>query len=191
MNERSARGAIVRIGALLWERGLVAGTSGNLSVRLRNGSILVTPSGRSLWDLRREDLVVVDAEGRPTGPGKPSSELPLHVAAYRARSDAACVVHTHPTYCTAWSKTGRLFPLDTVGASESLGPIAFTRYARPGSKELARRCSQAFAHGADCVVMERHGLSAVAATLQRAFELTDLAEQTAKIEYCAATLEKR
>ena len=197
MDERAARDAIVRIAALLWSRGLVAGTSGNVSLRLAPNAILVTPTGRSLRDLRAEDLALVDAAGRTIVPADrdastsapaATSELPLHLAAYRVRSDIACVVHTHPTYCTAWSKTGRLFPLETVGATESLGQIVFTAYARPGSAELAERCAQAFANGADSVVMERHGLSSVAAGLERAFELTDLAEQTAKIEYCAATL---
>lgn len=191
MDEASARDSIVRVAALLWDRGLVAGTSGNLSVRLSPNAILVTPTGRSLRDLRPADLVMVDAAGISTDPLRSAtSELPLHLAAYRVRSDIACVVHTHPTYCTAWSKTGRLFPLETVGATESLGRIVFTAYARPGSIELAQCCAVAFAGGADSVVMERHGLSSVAAELGRAFELTDLAEQTAKIEYCAASLEQ-
>jgi ribulose-5-phosphate 4-epimerase/fuculose-1-phosphate aldolase len=190
MDEATARDSIVRVAALLWDRGLVAGTSGNLSVRLGANAILVTPTNRSLRDLRAEDLVVVDAAGISSDPLRSAtSELPLHLAAYRVRADVACVVHTHPTYCTAWSKSGRLFPLETVGATESLGRIVFTGYARPGSVELAERCAEAFAGGADSVVMERHGLSSVAVNLERAFELTDLAEQTAKIEYCAATLE--
>jgi L-fuculose-phosphate aldolase len=198
MNEAAAREAIVRVAAQLWERGLVAGTSGNVSVRVAANAIVVTPTGRSLRDLREDDLALVDAAGQPIVQGTArsagqeraaTSELPLHLAAYRVRPDIACVVHTHPTYCTAWSKTGRLFPLETVGATESLGRIVFTAYARPGSVELAERCAAAFANGADCVVMERHGLSSVAADLARAFDLTDLAEQTAKIEYCAATLE--
>src|SRR5579864_7622163 len=110
MDEAAARVSIVRVAALLWERGLVAGTSGNVSVRLDADSILATPTGRSLRDLHAEDLVVVDRAGISTDPLRSAtSELPLHLAAYRVRSDIACVVHTHPTYCTAWSKTGRLF----------------------------------------------------------------------------------
>jgi len=189
MLEEAARQAIVQTCGLLWERGLVAGPSGNVSVRLDDGTIVVTPTGSSLRSLDPADLVRVSPEGRPIeSTGRPTSELPLHLAAYRARPDIACVVHAHPTYCTGWSKTGALFALDTVGASESLGPIAFTRYARPGSEELAERCAEAFAGGAGTVVMERHGLSAVGPTLAVAFERADLAEQTAQIEFVARLL---
>ena len=74
------------------------------------------------------------------------------------------------------------------GAIESLGPVAFTPYAKSGTTELADICSHAFAGNVDTIVMERHGLSSVGATLERAFTLTDLAEQTAHIEYVARTL---
>jgi len=189
MLEEAAREAIVQTCGLLWGRGLVAGPSGNVSVRLDDGTIVVTPTAVSLRALHPADLVRVSAEGRPLdAERRPTSELPLHLAAYRVRPDVACVVHTHPTYCTGWSKTGAVFALDTVGASESLGPIAFTRYARPGSQELADSCAEAFAAGADTVVMERHGLSAVGPTLAVAFDRTDLAEQTAQIEFVARLL---
>jgi ribulose-5-phosphate 4-epimerase/fuculose-1-phosphate aldolase len=189
MTEAQARSEIVAYGALLWERGLLAGSSGNISVRLDDGTIVVTPSGRSLRGLTVDELVRIGADGAPiAGGGRPTSELPLHLAAYRVRPEIHCVVHTHPTHCVAWSKTGALFPLDTVGAIESLGPITFTRYAPSGTHELAEICSAAFARGADTIVMERHGLSSVAANVELAFLRTDLAEQTAQIEFVARTL---
>ncbi|MEO6990539.1 MAG: class II aldolase/adducin family protein [Candidatus Baltobacteraceae bacterium] len=187
---KRTREAIVSICARLSIRGLVAGTSGNVSVRLADGTILVTPTGLSLRALRPNQLAHIDAAGAYVAEGpRATSELPLHLAAYRARADICCVVHTHPTACTAWSKSGALFPLDTVGAAESLGPIAFVAYRRPGSAELAEACALALG-GADAVLMERHGLSAVAGDLERAFEITDLAEQTAAIELGVAMLAK-
>lgn len=192
MTETQARDAIVAYSALLWERGLVAGSSGNVSLRLDDGTILVTPASRSLRALSAADLVRTSADGAPLDAhARPTSELPLHLAAYRARPDAVCVVHTHPTYCVAWSKTGALFPLDTVGAIESLGTIAFTPYAKAGTQELADICCAAFAQPVDTIVMERHGLSCIGTTLEAAFMRTDLAEQTAKIEYAARMLDPR
>ncbi|HYZ16154.1 MAG TPA: class II aldolase/adducin family protein [Candidatus Acidoferrum sp.] len=189
MDETEARKQIVTWGSLLWERGLIAGSSGNISVRLDDGTIVVTPTGRSLRALTPGDLARTSGDGVPIGGGpRPTSELPLHLAAYRVRPAIRCVVHTHPTYCVGWSKTGALFPLDTVGAIESLGSIAFTRYARSGTEELAEICSQAFADGVDTIVMERHGLSSVGDTLEAAFLRTDLAEQTAHIEFAARLL---
>lgn len=192
MTEADARAAIATYAALLWQRGLVAGSSGNVSARLPDGTILVTPAGRALRSLGPHDLVRTTAEGLPLGNGDapPTSELPLHLAAYRARPDITCVVHTHPTYCVAWSKTGALFPLDTVGAIESLGTIAFTRYANAGTEELARICGEAFSRNVDTIVMERHGLSCVGLTIESAFLRTDLAEQTAHIEYAAKMLRR-
>ena len=180
---------IVAYAARLYERGLVAGASGNISVRLQSGDLLVTPTGVSLRALEPRDLVLCAPDGSPRERGAAAtSELPLHLAAYRSRPDAAALIHTHPTYCVAWSKTGRLFPLDTVGAIESLGPVALVAYARSGTQELADLCASAFARRADTIVMTRHGLSSLGPDLETAFLRTDLAEQTAQIEFAASLL---
>jgi L-fuculose-phosphate aldolase len=189
LTEAAARAEIASYCARLYERGLVAGNSGNVSLRLADGTLVVTPTGVSLRALDPRELVACAADGTPlAGQGRPTSELPLHLAAYRVRPDIACVIHTHPTYCVGWSKTGGLFPLDTVGAIESLGTIAWTRYAKSGTQELADLCSAAFAGNVDTIVMERHGLSSVAPSLEAAFIRTDLAEQTAQIEFAAILL---
>lgn len=184
MTDDEARAEIVRYSARLWER---RSTSGNLSVKLDDGDLLVTPAQRALADLDVREIVRVDADGRARdGSQRSSSELPLHLAAYAARPDARCVMHTHPTFCVVWSRTGRIFAQDTVGARETLGPVAFAPYRPPGSAELARLCSEVFKRGIDTVLMERHGLSVVAATLEAAFVLTDLAEEAARIAYFSA-----
>ncbi|HEY0799101.1 MAG TPA: class II aldolase/adducin family protein [Candidatus Baltobacteraceae bacterium] len=189
MTESQARAEIVAYAGLLWARGLVYGTSGNVSVRLADGTLLVTPSGRSLRSLDPDELVRTTPDGRALDPDqRPTSELPLHVAAYRMRRDITCVIHTHPTACVAWSNCGLMFPLETVGAMESLDAIHWTSYAPTGTVELADRCAHAFGAGAESVVMERHGLSSVGPSLERAFVRTDLAEQTAAIELSSALL---
>ncbi len=188
-NEVRARDEIVVYAARLYERGLVAGSSGNISVRLADGDLLVTPSGTSLRALRPDDVVRCTPQGRVrAAQGRPTSELPLHLAAYQSRADAFALIHTHPTYSVAWSKTGGLFPLDTVGALESLGTIAFVAYAASGTEELAGLCAAAFARGIDTIVMEHHGLSSLGSDLETAFVRTDLAEQTARIEFAASVL---
>jgi len=192
VNEARARIALAVYGRRLWKRRLVTGSSGNLSFRLNENALLVTPTGRSLRDLRPSDLVLIDAQGATrTGNAKPTSELPLHLAAYRARADIRCVVHTHPTMCVVWSKNGAIFPRDTVGASETLRDCAWTPYYKNGTQELAYACAAAFETGIDVVMMERHGLSVVARTLEEAFVQTDLAEEAARIAYYSALLERR
>ncbi|HEY8321222.1 MAG TPA: class II aldolase/adducin family protein [Candidatus Baltobacteraceae bacterium] len=184
IDEDRARSEIARYCRLLWDRRLVTGSSGNVSVRLDDGDLLVTPSGLSLRDLPEAAIVRVDAGGAPCSPAqRPTSELPLHLAAYGARPDARCIVHTHPTFCVVWSKVGSIFPRDTVGARETLGPVAWTAFREPGTRDLADLCAAEFARGFDTVVMERHGVSVVADSLERAFMLTDLAEEAARIAY--------
>jgi L-fuculose-phosphate aldolase len=156
---------------------------------MHDGTLLVTPSAQSIGDLRPEDIVALDPDGSVRSRGTPTSELPLHLAAYRARPEIACVVHTHPTMCVVWSKTGGLFPRDTVGASETLRRCAWTPYFPNGSQELADVCAEQFAQGVDVVMMERHGLSVVAPDLDNAFLQTDLAEEAARIAYYWSLLE--
>jgi L-fuculose-phosphate aldolase len=180
----------VRCGHQLWKRRLVSGTSGNLSYRLDRATFLATPSGRSLGSLTVADLVLLEANGAPARQTqRPTSELPLHLAAYQARADINCVVHTHPTMCVVWSKTGAIFPRDTVGASETLRACAWTPYFKNGSQELAQVCAEQFEAGIDVVMMERHGLSVVSSSLDDAFMQTDLAEEAARIAYFSRLLE--
>ena len=186
--EEALRAEIAAYCARLWQRHLVTGSSGNVSARLGDAELLVTPAGRALGSLGPAELVRVALDGTPAAPGRPTSELPLHLAAYAARPDARCVVHTHPTFCVVWSMGGAIFPQDTVGARETLGPVAWTPYYPAGSNALAAACSEQFARGFDAVVMERHGLSTIGIDLERAFLLTDLAEEAARIAFFSRTI---
>jgi L-fuculose-phosphate aldolase len=184
LDDSAARDEIVRYGRALWDRRLVTGTSGNISVRLDDGDILVTPAGTSLGSLLCEHIVRTDRTGVVRDRGRhPTSELPLHLAAYGARADVAAVVHSHPTFCVVWSKLETTLPRDTVGASETLGEVACTPYRAPGSQELAEITAVEFARGIDSVIMARHGLSTVGACLEDAFMRSDLAEEAARIAY--------
>ncbi|HET7813652.1 MAG TPA: class II aldolase/adducin family protein [Candidatus Baltobacteraceae bacterium] len=182
MTETQTREELARYGRELWDRRLVTGSSGNLSARLQDGTLLVTPASRSLRDLAPHELVHTDANGTALDGGTPTSELPLHVACYRTRRDISCVIHTHPTFCVVWSKMGRVFEQDTVGARETLGPVTWTPYRPPGTTELADVVAEA-AGSFDTIVMERHGLSVLAQTLERAFLLSDLAEEAARVAF--------
>jgi L-fuculose-phosphate aldolase len=189
LTEAQARDRISQYCALLWDRRLVTGTSGNVSVRLENGDILVTPTLVSLRAIVPSDLVRTDPSGVPRDAAqRPTSELPLHIAAYSVRPDVRAVIHTHPTFCVVCSKRGRVFERDTVGARETLGEVAWTPYRPPGSRDLAAVTSAEFARGIDTVLMERHGLSAVGPTLEQAFVNTDLAEEAARIDFFSALL---
>ncbi|MHB8462066.1 MAG: class II aldolase/adducin family protein [Vulcanimicrobiaceae bacterium] len=191
MRFNDASDAILTYARELWDRRLTTGSSGNLSARLDDGDILVTPTGRSVRNLRGDELVRIAPDGTPRDARtQPTTELPLHLAAYRVRDDIDCVIHSHPTFCVVWTKTGRIFARDTVGARESLGEVGWAPYAPPGSNKLADDCATVFADGCDCVLMERHGLSCASHGFERAFVLTDLAEEAARIAYFSSLLQR-
>ena len=177
---------------LLFAHGLAPGITGNLSVRLGSGDILITPGSRSLRSLSVGDIVRTDATGMLRNPAQfPSREFGLHLALYRARDDMRCMIHTHPTFVTAWSKSIGLFPLDSVSAAESLDKVALVPYLEVDSPELATVSSKTFAGGASILVLQRHGLSVAGRTLEDAFVQTQLAEQVAELEYYARALHRQ
>lgn len=186
MKPRDAREAIVWASRALWERGLVTGSSGNISARLDDGTILITPTRKALGFLRKSDLVHIDMTGTSLDDRKPSSEWRLHVAAYAARSGIATVVHTHPTFCVVWAGEHRLFPRETVASMESLHAMTLVAYHPTGTQELADATRNALADGTPLALLARHGLVAVSDDMEEACTQTDLAEECAKVAYFSA-----
>src|SRR5271168_1533795 len=100
-SERQSRRDILLFGRMLHDRGYVAATDGNLSVRLDNGLILVTPTAMCKGMMRTTDLVVVDSEGnRVAGRRNVSSEIGMHLLIYKRRPDVKGIVHAHPRTAT-------------------------------------------------------------------------------------------
>lgn len=188
MRISAARKALVRCSHALWERGLVTGSSGNVSARLDDGTILITPTRCALGLIEKRDLVRIDAGGAPLDDGKPSSEWRLHTAAYAARTEIEAVVHTHPTFCVVWAGEDRLFPRETVASTESLAAMTFVPYHPTGTQELADATRTALTGGIPLALLARHGLVAVSSDIDEAYVQTDLAEECAKVAYYATLL---
>ena len=101
------REAVCVVCRRLYERGLIAGRDGNVSVRLAEESLLITPAGLSKVDVRPEDLVELGLDGTVRrGALRPSSELAVHLRAYQRRPDVHAVVHAHPPAATAFAVAG-------------------------------------------------------------------------------------
>ena len=102
--------AIVRVCRRLYDKGLIAGPDGNVSVRLADGTVLATPKGMSKVDVREGDLVTVAGDGSVVaGSRAPSSELRMHLRIYRCRPDVCAVVHAHPPTATGFAVAGESF----------------------------------------------------------------------------------
>ena len=172
---------LCEIAASFYARGLAFGSTGNLSVRIAD-QIWVTPTGRSLRNLRPDDLACVDTSGKLLNGNKPSKESPFHLAAYGNAGDrAAAIVHLHSTFSTAAScLVSPEFPAITPYFQMRVAPLAVLPYFRPGSAELAEAVGDA-AKDHNCMLLRNHGLICLGRTLEEAVDRTEELEETAKL----------
>lgn len=129
---------LVEWGRHLYDRGLLAAREGNLSVRLGPDRFAITPAGSCKGRLSSRMILLVDGQARVlAGPGKASSESPLHLGIYRSRSDIRAVVHAHPWAATAFAAAGRslMDPL-LPELLQELGGVPLAPFAAPGSPAL-------------------------------------------------------
>lgn len=182
MSEHEHRLEILRIGKMLHEKGLIAATDGNISVRLNQGSVLSTPTCISKGMMSVEDLVVVDMHGRRLcGFRDVSSEIAMHLTIYRMRPDVGAVVHAHPPTATGFAACG--MALDQALISEvllSLGDVPLAHYATPGTSELSEAL-EPFIPDHDAVLMANHGVVTYGVDLMQAYLNMETVEHFAKI----------
>ena len=184
MDRSTAAKAIVRAGARLGRRGLIAAAEGNLSARLDDGSILVTPSGFRKDELELGDLVVVDPAGAvgATRVGlTPTSDLAIHRAVYAARDDVRAVAHAHLPASMGLTLAGERPDATALPETAALlKHLPFVAYGEMGSDDLAGRVAAAFTDDvADlpvAVLLERHGAVAVGDTPDTAVDRLELVE---------------
>ena len=172
----------------LYERGLIAGSEGNVSLRLDDGRLLATPSGRNKGWLEPEDISCLDMAGRLLSGPKPSSEIRLHIHIYNLRSDVRAVVHTHPPYVLAVTLAGYDLrrPLLAEGAL-FFADLEKAPFAVPGSDEVPA-VVEPFIRRSKAIILERHGLVTLGADLEEAFNLTDMLEHLARTHWLAYAL---
>lgn len=180
--ERALRQDLARFGKMLHDQGFVAATDGNLSVRLDNGRVLVTPTGFSKGMMRPEDMVVVDVHGKKlSGFYNPSSEITMHLTIYRMRPDVGAIVHAHPCTATGFASAG--IALDEPLCSEiviTLGAVPLAPYATTGTNELSDSL-RPFIPFHDAILMANHGVVAYGEDLCRAYMRMEAVEHYAKI----------
>jgi len=164
-------------------------SGGNLSIREPDGRIWITPARVDKGSLTPDDIVSVSPDGRNEGAHPPSSELPFHAEIYRRRPDLGAIVHAHSGALIAFSIC-RQIP-DTRLQShvhQICGRIALAPYACPGTQELGDRIAEAFASGADAVLLENHGVAVGGRDLKDAFQRFETLEFAAQTLNRAATL---
>lgn len=190
----AARREIVEVCRRLWERGLIAGPDGNVSVRAAGGRILVTPSGLSKVDVRPADIVELALDGAPR-PGRrartahrASSEVGLHLRIYARRADVHAVVHAHPPTATGFAVAGEDFMAPVLPEIIlQCGGVPLVPYATPGTAAVADGV-EPFLDRHDAFLMANHGATTVGASLRIAHQRMESLEHVARILLTARLL---
>lgn len=189
MSRETLADEIVAVCCRLYDRGLIAGQDGNVSVRLSSGHILVTPSGLSKVDVTPDDLVELTAEGEQvTGGPAASSEIGMHLRIYRERPDVRAIVHAHPPIATAFGVVGRDF-MDAVLPEVifHLGRVPLVPFALPGTPALGDAMAPYLADH-DAFLLASHGATTVGPTLRLAHQRMESLEHSARILHAASQI---
>ena len=181
-SEAQLRRDLIRFSHLCYERRLLVAMDGNLSVRLSDELVLCTQAGCHKGFIEDQHLVVVDMDGRKVrGDGSPTSEMAMHLAAYRVRPDMEAVVHAHPPMCVAFTVAGVSMARCVLPeVILTLGTIPTLSYETTGTTELAELVGGALVNH-DAVMMDRHGAVCGGTSLLDAFCKLETMEHTAQI----------
>lgn len=173
----------------LYFKGLTTSSGGNISLRVGEKHVLLTPSALDKGELTAEQVLLSTLDGENLSPHlRPTLETNMHFAVYRARPDIRAIVHAHPVFATAFACVDR--QLDTALTSEMymhMQKIGFAPFATPGSAELGRLVGESLAD-TEVSLMQNHGIIAVGKTLHNAFDHVESVETFAKITFAAGVL---
>ncbi len=176
------RADICNVGRWLHQRGYVAATDGNITVRLDNKRILTTPTAVSKGMMEPDDLVMVDYEGKKiSGRKQASSEIAMHLLIYHRRPDVNAICHAHPPVATGYAAAN--LPLSKALISEvvlALGCIPVAQYGTPGTPELTRALEPLVSRY-DAILMANHGVVTFGEDLRMAYFRMETVEHFARV----------
>jgi L-fuculose-phosphate aldolase len=181
MNVQSAKELVCAAGKRLLSEGLVARTWGNVSVRVSERQMVITPSGRKYQDLSPEDMVLVDIYTLKYEGLKPSSELKLHCEIYKNRPEVQAVIHTHQMYGSIVAAAQRDVEVLDAEHAKILGTtvVKAAPYALPNTKKITVETAKALGK-ANAALMANHGVVCSGINLENAFEVAITLEKACK-----------
>ena len=190
LTESEARAAIVDVGKRVYQSGYVGANDGNISCRTADGTIVVTPTGVSKGYMTPEMMVVMKLDGTVIGPGKPSSEVKMHLRAYERNPHINGVVHVHPPISTAFGVLN--LPMEQPMVAEGVlvtGNIPVAPYAKPGTNAVPDSITP-FLLDYNGVLLERHGALTWGKDVYQALYRMEAMEHQAKIMLYAHMLSR-
>jgi L-fuculose-phosphate aldolase len=188
-SEQSLRADVVEIGRRMYARGYTASNDGNISVRLDDKRLLMTPKSVCKGFMNPGMMCITDLEGRKiAGDRDPSSEMQMHLEVYRQRPDVQAVVHAHPPIATGFAVAG--IPLDRAVLAEvitTLGSVPIAEYATPSTRELPDAVRK-YVKAHDGMLLANHGALTLGVDLYAAYYKMETIEHFAKISLVARML---
>ncbi len=172
-----------------FDRGLVAATDGNISVRMDIDRVMITPGGTSFAHLNAGELAYLDINGNLLDyTYKPSSELPMHLEIYRQRPDIQAIIHAHPPYSTAFTVAGMSMATPVLPeVVVMLGAVPTAEYATPSTTESADVIRDLIKKH-DVILLDHHGAVTCGETLDEAYFKMDKLEHAARTMLAANSL---
>ncbi|MDQ2087123.1 class II aldolase/adducin family protein [Herbivorax sp. ANBcel31] len=172
---------IVEVAKLMYQKGMADAFSGNISVR-EDDNLYITPSGICKGYLKEEMIVKTDLEGKIIeGNYRPSSEIKLHLTAYKKRKDAGAAIHAHSPYATAFAVANK--PIETKAYAEMLiffGKIPLAKYGAPSTEDICSGAEE-YIENYDTILLANHGIMTVEKDVFNAFFKIEAAESIAKV----------
>jgi L-fuculose-phosphate aldolase len=183
------RKQVVECARKMYQRGFLAGTDGNLSVRLDDDRILISPSGVAKGEMAPEDMVIVDINGKHLqGSRQASSEILMHLACYQQREEIRACIHSHAPFCTAFAVAGIHLQEDILPEVVLfVGGIPLVDYAAPGTDDVPRALAPHLAENS-AFLLRNHGLLTAGRSLDEAWHRHETVEHYARIMHLARQL---
>lgn len=182
MTAEEAAGAIINIGRKLYEKGMVASNDGNISVRIGDDAVMITPTGVSKGALTREMLLTVTLDGELiAGSAKKSTETAMHLRLYKENPEIRVAVHAHPAFATSFAIAG--IALDAPIYPEAyaiVGEVPLAPYATPGTQEVPDSIAP-FACTHNAVLLSNHGALTWGKTPEQAYFRMESLEGYARV----------
>lgn len=170
----------------LYNRNLTTCSGGNISLRVDNDTILITPSALDKGNLKSETIAVVKLSGENLTPQlKTSIETDMHLEIFKKRPDINAIVHAHPIHASLFTAIDKKLRTDLLAEARfMLGEPVFAPYALMGTKDLAQIVSDAFSDEKTRVVlMENHGVITIGNSLFQAYDRIEVLEASARMTY--------
>lgn len=186
--ERELRERLTIVARTLYDEGLTYGSAGNISARIpETDTCLIKPSGYRFRDLEPDHFIIVDINTRKVlkGSAKPSIETPFHIKLYQHWEEAEGVVHIHPRYSIILATLRKkIIPmgLDLFDAPALAKGIPLSRFAPPGTEELADNLVEAMKEHVACL-MPQHGITTIGRTIEEAATNSRVVETLAQRHY--------